>query len=294
MAFDRKCYDRLVELKLSNMVIDLLSEHETEELLNVKQSRTLIEYYLTCGPSVIYFFITNYNLRDITYLDSDLFFLSTPKVIYDEIGQLSIAITKHFLKNDPAGEFCVQFLFFRNDKDGLSALKWWRDRCIEWCYARYEDNRYADQKYLEYFPKLFNNVCIINNRGAGIAPWNMYNYEYINNTVNFNGSLYPLIFFHMHGTIFTNKGNQLILSTKNFDIKDNVRELFFNPYLSLILHVYRNLLGIDVEHAIIKERSIYAKVYSYIKHTLKTIGYVRYLVYKVMRVRNKSHECSKL
>ena len=32
---------------------------------------------------------------------------------------------------------------------GLKALKWWRDRCLEWCYARIEDGKFGDQFYIE-------------------------------------------------------------------------------------------------------------------------------------------------
>ena len=39
------------------------------------------------------------------------------------------------------GLYVVQFMTFRSDEDGRAALEWWRERCIEWCFARYEDGQ---------------------------------------------------------------------------------------------------------------------------------------------------------
>ena len=81
MAFDRDCYEKLTSIGFDKMTVELLDYFETPELLAVKPTRTKAEYCWTCGPSVIWYFLKKYNLPDITYLDSDLFFIGNPQVI---------------------------------------------------------------------------------------------------------------------------------------------------------------------------------------------------------------------
>ena len=148
MAFDRECYDKLKAIGFERMTVELSDDFESPELLAVKPTRTKAEYCWTCGPSVIWYFLTKYELEDITYLDSDLFFLKAPKVVYDEIAGSSVAITEQGLSEKDAGlygKYCVQYMYFKNDQEGRKTLKWWRDRCIEWCFQRFEDGKYGDQ-----------------------------------------------------------------------------------------------------------------------------------------------------
>ena len=39
--------------------------------------------------------------------------------------------------------------------EGIAALRWWRERCIEWCYDCVEGDRFADQRYLDRLPGMF-------------------------------------------------------------------------------------------------------------------------------------------
>lgn len=134
MAFDQECFNKLKSLNLKHMTVELLSTIETPELLAVKPTRSRGEYCWTCGPSAIYHFLTKYELDTITYLDSDLMFMTDPSVVFQEVGNSSVAITEQGIGDKEArtyGKYCVQYITFRNDKDGLGALTWWRDSCIE-------------------------------------------------------------------------------------------------------------------------------------------------------------------
>ena len=209
MAFDKDSYEKLNSIGFERMTVELLDDFETPELLEVKPSRNKAEYCWTCGPSVIFHFLTKYGLDEITYLDSDLFFMADPRILKQEVGNSSVVITEQGIGEKGAqlyGRYCVQYLTFKNDKDGLGALTWWRDRCIEWCYQIMEPNRYADQKYLDEFPKRWDNVCVLKNMGVGIAPWNMHRYQYKEDHLVFEGNVYPFIFFHFHGVKSEIKG----------------------------------------------------------------------------------------
>ena len=206
LCMDRVCYDALTVLGLPGLQAIALDDYEQgdKDLLQAKQNRTLIEYYFTCSPSLP-LFILNHNPRVdlITYLDADLFFFADPTPIYEELADRSVGIIGHrfppFLQGlELYGIYNVGWVSFRRDAHALDCLRWWRERCLEWCYDRYEDGRFADQKYLDDWPSRFQRVAVLQHKGANLAPWNLANY-----TIRVNGDHVlvdedPLIFFHFH------------------------------------------------------------------------------------------------
>src|SRR5690606_1115849 len=73
-----------------------------------------------------------------------------------------------------SGRFCVQFMTFRNTAAGLSVLRWWQDRCLEWCCNRIEDGKFGDQKYLDDWPSRFaDQVHVLQQVEKTLAPWNL-------------------------------------------------------------------------------------------------------------------------
>lgn len=246
MAFDCECYEKLKSFCFKHMTVELLDDFETPGLLKIKQTRTKAEYCWTCGPSVIWHFLKKYDLPNITYLDSDLFFMSNPSVIKDEIGEASVAITEQGISEKSAkqyGRYCVQYMFFKNDEEGCNTLAWWRDKCIEWCFQRFEENKYGDQKYLDEFPSLSPSLCVISNPSAGIAPWNMSRYTLKGNSIIQNGIEYPFVFYHMHGITADIKDSVLTMqSIHHFFSKEQV-EKFLLPYAILNMDVLNRFYG---------------------------------------------------
>lgn len=292
MAFDKDCYNKLKALQLEHMTIELLDNFETPELLAVKPTRSRGEYCWTCGPSVIYHFLTKFNLSDIIYLDSDLYFLSNPKIIYDEVGTSSIVITEQGISEKDAriyGRYCVQYLKFRNDEDGIGALVWWRDACIEWCFQKMEDTRYGDQKYLDEFPKRWNNVWVIQNKGVGIAPWNMHRFEYHDKTLSTEGKTYPFVFFHMHGIKIEVKDNILHVSCLDFEMNEVLKALFFKPYANLLKEVFVGYMGYVVKDIRIHELPFLKRIEYRIRNLVRSNKLVRWLYFDVMKEKNNGH-----
>ena len=97
-----------------------------------------------------------------------------------------------------SGAYNVEWLTFRRDEHGLAALTWWRDRCLEWCYFRYEDGKMGDQKYLDDWPERFESVHVLRHPGGGLAPWNaeQYTLEERDGQVLVDGR--ELVFHHYH------------------------------------------------------------------------------------------------
>jgi hypothetical protein len=85
---------------------------------------------------------------------------------------------------------------FANDARSHEALAWWRARCLEWCYDRREGGKFADQKYIEQWPKRFPPVHVLRHPGAGVAPWNVARYTLTADGTDPFVDRQPVIFYH--------------------------------------------------------------------------------------------------
>ena len=168
-------------------------------LAAVKSSRNRVEYCWTATPATCLYLLAHEPAADtVTYVDADLMFFSSPEPLLAELGEGSILLTRQDVQNaadKQLGRFCVQFLPFRRDANGLAALRWWRERCLEWCYARVEDGRFGDQAYLDDWPERFRGVRVLRHPGV-LAPWDVvaHRLERRGDRILVDGE--PLIFFH--------------------------------------------------------------------------------------------------
>jgi hypothetical protein len=208
LCFDDITHEVISGLNLSNVRPVSLQEFEggDEALLKAKRNRSRVEYYFTCTPSWLLYLVNHYpQIERITYLDADLLFYAPPSTIFEELGDRSILIIGHRFPErlrhleSQFGIYNVGLLAFRNDPPGKGCLQWWRDRCLEWCSDRPESGRFADQKYLDDWPIRFEGVVVVQNKGAGLAPWNHMNYmvRFQDDTITVDGD--PLIFYHFQG-----------------------------------------------------------------------------------------------
>lgn len=292
MAFDQECFDKLKSLNLKHMTVELLSTIETPELLAVKPTRSRGEYCWTCGPSAIYHFLTKYELDTITYLDSDLMFMTDPSVVFQEVGNSSVAITEQGIGDKEArtyGKYCVQYMTFRNDKDGLGALTWWRDSCIEWCFQKLEATRYADQKYLDEFPRRWDNVHVIENLGVGIAPWNMHRYEYKDHSFTYLGKEYPFVFFHFHGVKVEIIDNILHINSLHHELNTTLIEKFYQPYAELLKEVLTKYLGYKLDNAVVHDMPLVKKINYRIRSKVRGNAFVRWIWFSLLRKKDQGH-----
>lgn len=188
-------------------------DFETPELLRVKPSRGVAEYFWTCTPHIVQHCLEVLHEPECTYVDADVWLMSDPEPLFEEMGPASVLLTEHRYtpRHDQAalsGRFCVQFMRFVADTRGRAALQWWCDRCIEWCYARREDGKFGDQKYLDDWETRFPGVHVLRHVGGGIAPWNVGRtaFRRVGTQVQVRDSAEtgddawrPLVFFHFHG-----------------------------------------------------------------------------------------------
>jgi len=180
--------------------------------------------------------------QEITYLDADTFFFSDPEHVFNEIGAKSIAIVPHrfpphrkFMEQN--GRFNVSWVSFKGPI-GLTCLQRWADQCREWCFNKYEDGKFGDQKYLDSWPDAYpGEVCEIENMGVGTAPWNLNQYSLTGNDKNIFlcsaavddglGLVSRLVFYHYHEYLHNKR-------LTNYKLRDEDRELIYAPYIAAV------------------------------------------------------------
>lgn len=240
-AFDEISANTLLKMQLKKVTVVTLAQFEDPELLRIKPSRSKGEYCWTCTSSTIAYCIEQYQLKNCTYLDADLFFYQSPRVLINEIpADKHVMITEHrytryYDQSKESGKYCVQFMYFDNSKDSLEVLHHWRNQCIEWCYNRIEEGKFGDQKYLDVWTSKFNCVYEMTNLGGGLAPWNIQQYQFKSTNQRLIGTEtktnknFEVIFYHFHGLKFYDHGG-LIYTPNTYRINSSIKELFYQPY----------------------------------------------------------------
>jgi hypothetical protein len=252
-AFDDTSLNVLRTLTLPRATIIALSDFEDDQLLAVKPTRSKGEYCWTATSSTILYILEHFAVDQCTYLDADMLFFHSPSPLFDEMQGRSVLITEHrysprYNKENLSGKYCVQFVSFKNNEEGLMALRWWRDRCLEWCYARFEDGKFGDQKYLDDWTARFSGVHELQHLGGGMAAWNVQQYDVFqkNDTLYGHeittGKEFPVIFYHFHYLRFLN-GNRIELGRRL--LSDAVLNLLYVPYLKALEMAKHEIASVD-------------------------------------------------
>jgi hypothetical protein len=240
IAFDDHCFDLLNKLGLESATIISLKKFENERLLEAKKDRTAGEYCWTCGSSSIKYCIETYHLDHCTYVDADLLFFKDPKVLIDEMGEKEVLITEHrysprYEQSATSGKYCVQFMTFRNTWGGMEVLNWWVDACLTWCYDRFEDGKFGDQKYLDDWTTRFSTIHVLQHLGGGVAPWNVQQYDFgtvgakVQGTSLATTEKFDLVFYHYHGFHYT-KNDSYSLSNDCYQLERNHVKHIYRAY----------------------------------------------------------------
>lgn len=292
MGMDRKCQEILNAIGFKHMIVECIDDVDSPELAEAKSNRSRAEFCWTCGSFFTDYFLHKYNLPDITYLDSDLMFFSSPQVVFDELGgkKASVGLASHFMKYPLFGKYCVQYVYFKNDKDGSDCLRWWRDECLKWCYSRVEDGKYGDQKYLDYFADKFNHVCEIENRGVGVAYWNMNDNSYKDGYTYYKGQKWPTVFFHYSG-INVQVKDCVMTFRHTMYLTKSIRQTFIVPYAELMKEAFTKYLNTPIREVVITPLSVWNYRVKSITHYLNKVLPIDWAVAQVMKVKYKeSHK----
>jgi len=256
-AFDDITFNVLSEIDLKHCTIISLKDFLTDDTIRIKKERTFAEFCWTSTPFIVDYVFRNYNQIDsCTYLDADIYFYSNPQVLLNEIpSDKSVLITEHNFADrykhlEKFGRFCVQFMYFKNESQGREVLERWRKDCSNWCYNKYEDGKFGDQKYWDNYVQEYDSIFISENIGAGVAPWNIDRFE-INNANNLkvkdiiNGKERSVVFYHFHDLRFYKIGNKpMLLLAGEYAIDSHFLRYIYYPYLT----------GLELQKILIKQK----------------------------------------
>ena len=196
VCMEPDCYDALRKLNLPFIQPINFSEFESVAYKALRLQRTIAEYCWTVNPLNPYLvFLADPNVQQVTYIDADMWFINSPQAFFDEFAssQKSVMISEHgylpqYDQTSTSGQFCAQWITYRrNSSEPLR--QWWEERCFEWCFNRYENGKFGDQKYLDDVPLAFpKDFFILENTYLTQGPWNMKKF-----------SPADAVFFHFHG-----------------------------------------------------------------------------------------------
>jgi hypothetical protein len=238
LALSEQCKTMLAELALPNVEIIPLSviEDAYPELAPLKATRRRIEYYFTLSPFLPHYLFSCTTADRINYIDSDLYFLSSPRPVLDQLSDASVAITPHrfsfeFRNHHIYGRFNVAWVTYRRCAEGLDCLNAYKADCMAWCYDRVEDGRFGDQKYLDAWPDRYPSLKIIEHKGFNLANWNIHNYiiRLKNDVVMVDDD--PLVFFHFASAQMRPDGSvEIFVEHRGGRSKAVLFEHVVNPY----------------------------------------------------------------
>ena len=189
----------------------------------------------------------------------------------------SVLITEHrytpvYDYSATSGIYCVQFMTFNADERGLKVLQWWQDRCLEWCFARFENGKFGDQMYLDDWTERFDGVHVLQHLGGGVAPWNVQQYriQEVSNKLYVND--YPIIFYHFQDYKYFKDGIHDFIG--GCRLRPEVVSLLYRPYGLALLNVYEDIYGVEPDFNrgwSIRDTSWSAK-FKYLKRMLRGVA----------------------
>lgn len=263
LCMDERCFEILSELGLPNVQLIQLCQFEDEDLLKVKNSRSLAEYCWTCTAKLIKYVLCTYNEQICTYVDADMYFYSDPSVLIQEMKQKGCSVqvvphrfpksTRGKLQEKDSGRNCVQFNTFTKEEKSLNLLETWINLCLNECSYRIK----GDQKYTDCWGD-YSFVSICENKGAGVAPWNLTSYKLKNNEmyIRKGNQKCNLVFYHFENIVYLDRNTVKIEPPIQYWRMDyNLIKKLYIPYL----------IGLESKKDYIEKKygiSVMAKKYS--------------------------------
>ena len=241
-CIDDEAADELLKLNLKNTKIYYPYQFENSELTELKKIRSIPEFCWTCKSFILLHILKEMPSVDwAIYLDSDMMIYGDPDKALPDYHEVLLtphnfsSEFKHF--EDNAGNFNAGYIAFKNSNNGLNALSWWREKCIESCSAVPVKGLYGDQVYLNKMSSKFPFVNINSNPGINAGPWNILDKVIRLDGDNISIGGHSLLIYHMQGFKLYNFGF-VNLYDGEIKIPKNIKDLIYTPYLKHLNNIF--------------------------------------------------------
>ncbi len=247
LCMDETAFTILNRLELVNATLIQLQDVETDELRVVKSAREVREYCWTLKPVLLEYVLNKYPEIDrVTHLDADLYVFSDLSPVFTNQSHCSVLLSDHDFTDQykglerDVGKANSGIVSFKRDKYGLECLKWWKERCLEWCNGWVDGEKFSDQKYLSTVADLFPGVEYIHMPGVNIAPWNekKHNIALRKKKVYIDNS--RLIIYHFCSFHMRSKSEYYIVFNG-----DELNPIIYEPYVQMMGQVLSDIEKID-------------------------------------------------
>lgn len=178
LCVDKLTYQVLEQMKLDKVTLLSLENINDEKLSKVGIERTVSEHCWTLKPALLDYILKNHwQLKSMILLDAELYFIKDASLLFQDWGDGSLYLTEMGLGPNwvkKVGRYSSGVVGVKRDDVGKDCLAFWYQKCLDWCYDKFEDNRWRDQKYLEEWSNMAETALVVSsNPGINVGPWNI-------------------------------------------------------------------------------------------------------------------------
>ena len=233
-----KILDRIFGNKISLINLTDIIDPEISE---IKEQRKFNEFCWTITPTLIRYVSEQYpEINEVFYCDADTIFLKCADKFFIDFqkSSKSVYITEHGYdpvhdQSNTSGLYCVQLIGFKNGKHN-ECLNYWDQECRKWCFDRFEDGKFGDQKYLENFEEKFpDKIYVEPSLKHFQAPWNC---NYYRNS--------DAMFFHFHSLRIVSEN---YVHSGNYHINRHTYDNIYTPYIRRLRHTVRLMREMNIK-----------------------------------------------
>jgi hypothetical protein len=239
------------ELQMKNIEVLLLEDILEPKLIKAQQNRSWREFCWTLPACLLKYLIVERSIQGkLFYVDSDCFFFSSPRQMFALLDEGNeIVVHEHRFSPDRVSWQATSGRFNVGVVGGLipgqfeECVERWSAQVLDECVLDPENGKCGDQTYLDEWPELYSKLHIMEDKGIGVAPWNMNSYQLRakNNVVFVDRTV--LVFFHFSRfqIFFERLGFIVYTCAGGYDVTPAYRKLVYRRYAKALLKASKDI-----------------------------------------------------